>query len=73
MLPKIEVLKGDIIESKTETIVNAANNEFWMGSGVAGAIKEAGGNQIEIDAMAKGPKFPGEAIATTLMWSVSPS
>ena len=62
---EIEVTQGDICESDTEVIVNAANNEFWMGAGVAGAIKKAGGVVIEEEAMTKGPLMPGEAIATT--------
>lgn len=61
----IEVKKGDITTATTEAIVNAANNEFWMGSGVAGAIKAAGGNVIEEEAMAKGPVMPGEAVWTS--------
>ena len=60
----IEVVKGDITQADTEVIVNAANNEFWMGSGVAGAIKRAGGDVIEQEAMAKGPVMPGEAVFT---------
>jgi O-acetyl-ADP-ribose deacetylase (regulator of RNase III) len=44
--------------------VNAANNAFWMGSGVAGAIKRRGGAQIERDAMAQGPVDPGESVLT---------
>jgi len=59
---EIEIVKGDIIQSDTEAIVNAANNKFWMGSGVAGAIKKAGGDIIEQEAMAKGPVLPGEAV-----------
>jgi len=60
----IEVVKGDITGTDTEVIVNAANNEFWMGSGVAGAIKRAGGDVIEQEAMKKGPVMPGEAVYT---------
>jgi len=65
MSAEMEVVKGDITQSKTQVIVNAANNEFWMGSGVAGAIKAAGGQVIEEEAMAKGPVMPGEVIHTT--------
>ena len=61
---QIEVVKGDITKADTEVIVNAANNEFWMGAGVAGAIKRAGGDVIEQEAMAKGPVMPGEAVYT---------
>jgi O-acetyl-ADP-ribose deacetylase (regulator of RNase III) len=61
---KIRVVSGDITEAPTEAIVNAANNHLWMGSGVAGAIKRKGGQQIEDEAVAKGPIRPGEAVAT---------
>ncbi len=60
----LEAVKGDITTADTEAIVNAANNEFWMGSGVAGAIKSKGGKVIEEEAMAKGPVMPGEAVYT---------
>lgn len=59
---KIEVRRGDITEADTETIVNAANNHLWMGSGVAGAIKRKGGVEIEKDAVARGPIRVGEAV-----------
>jgi len=60
----IEVICGDITQTNTEAIVNAANNHLWMGSGVAGAIKKNGGDVIEEEAMAKGPVVPGEAVFT---------
>ncbi|OGC96080.1 MAG: hypothetical protein A2W25_08585 [candidate division Zixibacteria bacterium RBG_16_53_22] len=60
----ITCVKGDITESSAEAIVNAANNQLWMGSGVAGAIKRKGGEQIEREAVAKGPIPVGEAIVT---------
>lgn len=55
---------GDITQMATDAIVNAANNELWMGAGVAGAIKRAGGDEIEREAIAKGPILVGEAVAT---------
>lgn len=61
---EIEVVKGDITQTDTQVIVNAANNEFWMGAGVAGAIKRAGGDVIEQEAMSKGPVMPGQAVFT---------
>lgn len=61
---EIEIIKGDITQTDTEAIVNAANNQFWMGSGVAGAIKAAGGDIIEKEAIKKGPVVPGEAVYT---------
>lgn len=65
MAYKIEIVKGDITQADVEAIVNAANNELWMGSGVAGAIKSAGGEVIEREAVAKGPIMPGQAVFTT--------
>lgn len=35
-----------------------------MGSGVAGAIRRKGGEEIEREAMAKGPIAPGQAVIT---------
>ena len=62
---KIEVVEGDISGETTAAIVNAANNHFWMGAGVAGAIKRRGGEAIEREAMAQGPVQPGECVITT--------
>ena len=60
----IEFIQGDISSQDTDAIVNAANNHFWMGAGVAGAIKRRGGAQIEADAMRQGPVEPGECRIT---------
>ncbi|MCX7623618.1 MAG: macro domain-containing protein [Thermomicrobium sp.] len=62
--PKVEVRIGDITTVDTEAIVNAANNRLWMGVGVAGAIKRAGGEEIEREAIAQGPIQVGEAVVT---------
>ena len=56
---------GDITEQATDAIVNAANNHLWMGSGVAGAIKAKGGEEIEREAMKLGPIEPGQAVTTS--------
>jgi O-acetyl-ADP-ribose deacetylase (regulator of RNase III) len=53
--PKIEIVEGDITRLAVDAIVNAANNQLWMGGGVAGAIKRAGGEGIERELMAMGP------------------
>ena len=60
----LEILDGDIAAETTDAIVNAANNEFWMGAGVAGAIKARGGRDIEREAIALGPVEPGECVMT---------
>lgn len=55
---------GDITELGVDAIINAANSDLWMGSGVAGAIKAKGGVEIEQEAISKGPIKPGEAVLT---------
>jgi O-acetyl-ADP-ribose deacetylase (regulator of RNase III) len=62
---KILLLQADITDLETDAMVNAANDHLWMGSGVAGAIKAKGGDEIEKEAMSKGPAKIGEAIVTT--------
>jgi O-acetyl-ADP-ribose deacetylase len=58
------VVEGDITALEADAVANAANNELWMGAGVAGAIKRAGGAEIEQEAVALGPIEVGEAVAT---------
>jgi len=60
----MEVVEGDITQLEVDAIANAANNRLWMGAGVAGAIKRVGGEEIEREAVAKGPIEVGEAVAT---------
>jgi O-acetyl-ADP-ribose deacetylase len=62
---KLDVVEGDIAALEVDAIANAANDALWMGAGVAGALKRAGGEQIEREAMAQGPIPVGEAIATS--------
>ena len=62
---QLDVVEGDIAELEVDAIANAANNQLWMGAGVAGAIKRAGGSEIEAEAMAQGPIEVGEAVATS--------
>lgn len=61
----LEIADGDIAAQTTDAVVNAANNAFWMGAGVAGALKARGGQTIEADAMAQGPVEPGECVITS--------
>jgi len=61
---KIIIIQGDITEQDADAIVNAANNELWMGGGVAGAIKRKGGIEIEKEAVEKGPIPVGEVAVT---------
>jgi O-acetyl-ADP-ribose deacetylase len=61
---QLEVVEGDIAELEVDAIANAANDRLWMGAGVAGALKRAGGEEMEREAVAKGPIGLGEAVAT---------
>ncbi|AGK61459.1 putative phosphatase-like protein [Archaeoglobus sulfaticallidus PM70-1] len=61
----LEFYHGDITKLEVDAIVNAANTKLVMGGGVAGAIKRAGGVEIEKEAVAKGPIKIGEAVETT--------
>ncbi len=65
MSTDIEIVKGDIADIEADALVNAANNHLWMGAGVAGALKRAGGQQVEDEAVEKGPIPIGEAVETT--------
>jgi O-acetyl-ADP-ribose deacetylase (regulator of RNase III) len=62
---ELEVREGDIAGVEAEAIANAANDHLWMGVGVAGALKRAGGEEIEREAIALGPIPLGRAVATT--------
>src|SRR2546426_11835156 len=61
---QLSVVEGDITALEVDAIANAANNALWMGAGVAGAIKRAGGEEIEREAVARGPIAVGDAVAT---------
>jgi O-acetyl-ADP-ribose deacetylase len=60
----VEVVDGDIAALEVDAVANAANDALWMGAGVAGALKRAGGEEIEREAMGQGPIEVGDAIAT---------
>jgi len=62
---RLEISDGDITAEATDAVVNAANNHFWMGAGVAGALKARGGPSIETEAMALGPVDVGECVITS--------
>jgi O-acetyl-ADP-ribose deacetylase (regulator of RNase III) len=61
---EFEVVEGDITALDVDAVANAANDHLWMGAGVAGAIKAAGGDEIEREALALGPIGVGDAVAT---------
>jgi len=62
---QLDVIAGDIASIEVDAVANAANDHLWMGAGVAGALKRAGGEEIEREAIAKGPIPVGTAVATS--------
>lgn len=60
----MRVVQQGIETLAVDAVVNAANDHLWMGGGVAGALKRAGGDEIEREAKAKGPIAVGEAVVT---------
>lgn len=62
---KIKLAQGDITESETDAIVNAANAQLILGGGVAGAIRKKGGPTIQEECNKIGGTFVGGAVITT--------
>ena len=56
--------EGDIAEQAVDAIVNAANSDLVLGSGVASAIRSKGGPTIQAECDAHGPIEVGEAAVT---------
>jgi O-acetyl-ADP-ribose deacetylase (regulator of RNase III) len=57
--------RGDITEYEVDAIVNAANSDLSMGTGVASTIKRKGGTIVEEEAARQGPVEGGDAVVTT--------
>jgi O-acetyl-ADP-ribose deacetylase (regulator of RNase III) len=63
---EIEIRQGDITDqTDLDAIVNAANTDLVLGSGVAGAIRRKGGENIQREAVAQAPVSLGQAVATS--------
>jgi O-acetyl-ADP-ribose deacetylase len=62
---KIEIRRGDLTEMDTDAIVNAANNDLQLGGGVAGAIRQKGGPQIQAECDKIGTIPVGSAAITS--------
>jgi O-acetyl-ADP-ribose deacetylase (regulator of RNase III) len=61
---RIELWNGDICDLEVDAIVNPANVTLWMATGVGGALKRTGGDEIEFAAVRQGPLPLGAAIVT---------
>jgi O-acetyl-ADP-ribose deacetylase (regulator of RNase III) len=64
MKGRVVLREGDITEEEVDAIVNAANNHLVLGAGVAGAIRQKGGPQIQAECDAIGPIEVGGAAVT---------
>lgn len=64
-MARIEIWNGDICDLEVDAIVAPATVSLWMSTGVAGAIKRAGGDAIEFAAVRQGPVEVGGAVVTT--------
>ena len=62
---KLSLVEGNIVTLQVDAIVNAANKSLILGGGVAGAIRNFGGPQIQEECNAIGPIDVGEAALTS--------
>lgn len=60
----LELMEGDITDLDVDAIVNAANEELVLGSGVAGAILKKGGESIQRECTRIGGTPVGTAVMT---------
>jgi len=63
-MTRIRLEEGDITQAAVDAIVNAANTDLVLGSGVAGAIRSRGGPEIQRECDALGPIGLGEVAIT---------
>ena len=61
---RIHIEKGDITTCQVDAIVNAANSDLILGSGVAGAIARAAGPTVQEESNRHGPIQVGQAAVT---------
>jgi O-acetyl-ADP-ribose deacetylase (regulator of RNase III) len=63
-MAQLALWNGDICDLEVDAIVNPANVTLWMSTGVAGAIKRRGGDEIEFAAVRQAPVPLGDAVVT---------
>ncbi|HEX2225414.1 MAG TPA: macro domain-containing protein [Thermoanaerobaculia bacterium] len=61
---QLELVEGDITALEVDAIVNAANEQLQLGSGVAGAIRQKGGPTIQEECNRIGGTPVGTAVMT---------
>jgi O-acetyl-ADP-ribose deacetylase (regulator of RNase III) len=65
MAMELEVLQTDVTKLDVDAIANAANTQLMHGGGVAGAIRRAGGPDVQRESDEKAPIELGDAVETT--------
>ncbi|GAB4416144.1 MAG: macro domain-containing protein [Anaerolineae bacterium] len=60
----VELVQGDITDLDVDAIVNAANSQLILGTGVAGAIRRKGGPTIQEECLKIGYCDVGDAVIT---------
>jgi len=61
---EFRVIQGDIAARSADVLVNAAGTSLRMGSGVAGALRRGAGEEINDEAVSKGPVDLGGVAVT---------
>lgn len=61
---KLTIMQGELCEQSADVIVNAANTALAMRLGVAKALRQIGGDEIEQEAMAQAPVAMGDVVWT---------
>ena len=61
---EFDVVQGDIAAQSADALVNAAGTSLRMGSGVADALRRGAGEEINREAVEKGPVELGEVAVT---------
>ena len=61
---KVKIEQGDISNRSEEVIVNSAGTSLRMGTGVAGSLREKGGEKLNVEAVRKGPIEVGQVVVT---------
>lgn len=62
---KLEIVSADITRLDVDAIAVPARTDLRMEAGLAAAVKRAGGEMVEREAVLQGPVAVGEAVVTT--------
>ena len=64
MKTSVALVVGSIVECEADVIVNSANTDLIMGTGVAAAILHEAGPEVEEEAIRQGPLQVGDVVVT---------